>query len=120
MGVCNLHDVAEVCFDHFTSPYCLVSHSHIPFICHQSQGVEEFLRAPLDIPIPLGQERLIVNPGSVGQPRDGDPRASYTIYNTEENSMEFRRVGYDLVVTQEKIRLAGLSELLADRLEHGR
>ena len=113
-------DVAQACFDHFTTPYCLVGHSHIPFICRQGQRVAELVDVPLGSPVPLGQERLIVNPGGVGQPRDGDPRASYAIYLTEENSMEFRRVPYDWVVTQGKMRLAGLPEYLAERLQHGR
>ena len=113
-------DVAQACFDHFTTPYCLVGHSHIPFICRQGQRGVELVDVSLGSPVPLGRERLIVNPGGVGQPRDGDPRASYTIYHTEENSIEFRRVPYDLVATQRKIRLASLPEYLAERLQYGR
>ena len=113
-------DIAQACFDHFTTPCCLVGHSHIPFICRQGQRVAELVDAPLGSGVPLGQERLIVNPGSVGQPRDGDPRASYAIYHTEENSLEFRRVPYDLVATQRKMRLAGLPEYLGERLQYGR
>ena len=97
-----------------------MGHSHIPFICRQGQRVAELVDAPLGSPVALGEERLIVNPGSVGQPRDGDPRASYAIYHTEENSLEFRRVPYDLVTTQEKMRLAGLPDYLAERLQYGR
>ena len=113
-------DVTQACFDHFTTPYCLVGHSHIPFICRQGQRVAELVSVTLGSPVPLGQERLIVNPGGVGQPRDGDPRASYAIYHAEENSMEFRRVSYDVVATQRKMRLAGLPEYLAERLQYGR
>ena len=113
-------DVAQACFDHFTTPYCLVGHSHIPFICRRGQRVAELADAPPGSPVPLGEERLIVNPGGVGQPRDGDPRASYAIYHTEENSLEFRRVPYDLVATQRKMRLAGLPEYLEERLQYGR
>ena len=113
-------DVAQACFDHFTTSYCLVGHSHIPFICRQGQRGAELVDVPLGSPVPLGQERLIVNPGGVGQPRDGDPRASYIIYHKEENSIEFRRVPYDLAATQRKIRLAGLPEYLAERLQYGR
>ena len=112
--------VAQACFPHFSTPYCFVGHSHIPFICRQSQGRAELVELPLDGPSPLGQDRLIVNPGSVGQPRDGDPGASYAIYQEEESSLEFRRVPYDLVTTQRKMRLAGLPGYLAERLEHGR
>ena len=113
-------DVAQACFDHFTTPYCLVGHSHIPFICRQGQRVAELVDVPPGSPVPLGQERLIVNPGGVGQPRDGDPRASYAIYLTEENSLEFRRVPYDVAVTQGKMRRAGLPDHLAERLQYGR
>jgi len=55
----------------------------------------------------------------VGQPRDGDPRAAYAIYNLEERTVEFRRAPYDVRRAQAKIREAGLPELLADRLEFG-
>lgn len=113
-------NVAQACFDHFTTPYCLVGHSHIPFICQRGQQFANLVYAPLDKPVILGQERLIINPGGVGQPRDGDPRASYAIYDTNENSIEFRRVSYDLITTQKKIRLAGLPEYLAERLQYGR
>jgi predicted phosphodiesterase len=61
----------------------------------------------------------LVNPGSVGQPRDRDPRASYLIYAPGERRVEFRRVPYDVPAAQAKIREAGLSALLADRLEIG-
>lgn len=62
----------------------------------------------------------LINPGSVGQPRDGDPRAGYALYNPEEKFVTFRRVIYDVVTAQEKIRSAGLPDLLADRLALGR
>ena len=64
--------------------------------------------------------RYIVNVGSVGQPRDGDPRAAYCIYDTAEKRAEIKRVAYDLETAQRKIRDAGLPEMLADRLESGR
>jgi diadenosine tetraphosphatase ApaH/serine/threonine PP2A family protein phosphatase len=62
--------------------------------------------------------RAIVNPGSVGQPRDGDPRASYLIYD-DEIGFEFRRVAYDITNTQRKMRASGLSPRMARRLAHG-
>jgi diadenosine tetraphosphatase ApaH/serine/threonine PP2A family protein phosphatase len=61
----------------------------------------------------------LVNPGSVGQPRDGDPRAAYALYSAEQKTVEFRRVGYDIVAAAEKIRAAGLPESLALRLYEG-
>jgi diadenosine tetraphosphatase ApaH/serine/threonine PP2A family protein phosphatase len=59
--------------------------------------------------------RAIINPGSVGQPRDGDPRASYVIYDSEQG-FEFRRVHYNIAATQHKIMALGLPERLAERL----
>ncbi len=63
--------------------------------------------------------RAIVNPGGVGQPRDGDPRAAFMIYDTERG-FEFYRVPYDFEKTQEKILNAGLPQFLAVRLQFGR
>jgi predicted phosphodiesterase len=62
----------------------------------------------------------LVNPGSVGQPRDGDPRAGYVLYNPEDRFLIYRRVLYDFGAAQAKIRSAGLPDLLADRLVVGR
>ncbi len=61
----------------------------------------------------------LVNPGSVGQPRDGDPRAAYALYSAEQQTVEFRRVRYDTAAAAEKIRAAGLPESLALRLYAG-
>jgi diadenosine tetraphosphatase ApaH/serine/threonine PP2A family protein phosphatase len=61
----------------------------------------------------------LVNPGSVGQPRDGDPRAAYALYSPEEHAVEFRRVAYDVDRAAAKIRAAGLPEFLAARLHAG-
>lgn len=63
--------------------------------------------------------RYLVNPGSVGQPRDGDPRAAYAIYYKEERRVEFRRVAYDVAAAAAKIRAAGLPDPLASRLFAG-
>jgi len=62
----------------------------------------------------------LVNPGSVGQPRDGDPRAAYLIYDSEGAAVEYYRVVYDVETAQERIRAAGLPPILADRLSEGR
>jgi predicted phosphodiesterase len=61
----------------------------------------------------------LVNPGSVGQPRDGDPRAAYALYSPEERAVEFRRVAYDVDRAAAKIRAAGLPDFLAARLHEG-
>lgn len=61
----------------------------------------------------------LVNPGSVGQPRDGDPRAAYAVYDTECRWLQFRRVTYDIELTAAKIRKAGLPDVLGMRLFRG-
>ena len=62
---------------------------------------------------------MIVNPGSVGQPRDSDPRSSCMVYDSDAKTVQWHRVTYDIPRTQEKIRSAGLPEPLARRLEQG-
>ena len=62
----------------------------------------------------------VVNPGSVGQPRDGDSRAAYAVMDTERGDVELRRVSYDVAAVQAAIREAGLPSELADRLSDGR
>jgi predicted phosphodiesterase len=62
----------------------------------------------------------LINPGSIGQPRDGDPRAAYVLYHPDDRFLLYRRVLYDIFTAQEKIRRAGLPDLLADRLALGR
>ena len=73
-----------------------------------------------DIDLPVGDGRFFVNPGSVGQPRDGDPRAAYATYDDEDRAVTFRRVEYDIGATQKRMESAGLPELLIERLSHGR
>jgi diadenosine tetraphosphatase ApaH/serine/threonine PP2A family protein phosphatase len=67
-----------------------------------------------------GTARYMINPGSVGQPRDGDPRAAFALYDTGQRTVTFYRVPYDIATAQEKIFAAGLPERLAIRLEEGR
>jgi diadenosine tetraphosphatase ApaH/serine/threonine PP2A family protein phosphatase len=62
----------------------------------------------------------MINPGSIGQPRDGDPRAAYAVYDTDAGMVTYRRVAYDVAAAQKKIREAGLPPILADRLAVGR
>jgi diadenosine tetraphosphatase ApaH/serine/threonine PP2A family protein phosphatase len=62
----------------------------------------------------------LVNPGSVGQPRDGDPRAAYILYDSAARLVAYCRVPYDVAAAQKKIREAGLPPILADRLSKGR
>jgi diadenosine tetraphosphatase ApaH/serine/threonine PP2A family protein phosphatase len=95
----------------------LVGHSHVAL----SFGWEErFLGlAPDGTEVDLARERRLLNPGSVGQPRDGDPRAAWLLLDLEARRAVFHRVPYPVERTQEEIRAAGLPEALAARLEHG-
>lgn len=72
-----------------------------------------------DFKLPIGR-KYFINVGSVGQPRDGDPRAAYVIYHPKTRQVVFRRLEYDVEAAQERVRLAGLPERLAERLAVGR
>ena len=110
---------AVVTLNLLTTDYCLVGHSHYPFICRENGGMPLFLTMPESQALLLEEERCIINPGSVGQPRDGDIRASYAIYDDGAHAIEHYRVEYDRATTQAKMRLAGLPQYLIDRLDHG-
>ena len=100
---------------------CLYGHTHIRKVWRMDiRGKVTPVEIPLDGVIRLNsEERYLLNPGSVGQPRNGDPRSSYLIFDTEENSVEFRLVGYDLSATMKKIIDANLPVFLAERLMDG-
>ena len=102
--------------------YCLVGHSHIPFLCREiekSPEYPEFTEFPEDEPVVLGHERRIINPGGVGQPRDRDSRPSYAIFDGDQTSIQRHRVTYDIAKTQKKMKAADLPARLIDRLDHG-
>jgi diadenosine tetraphosphatase ApaH/serine/threonine PP2A family protein phosphatase len=95
----------------------LVGHSHYQFVCEAGRGVE---RPGVDgLTVPLGHARLVVNPGSVGQPRDGDPRAAYAIFDDQARIISLRRAWYDISATQRAMAEAGLPEALIRRLSSG-
>lgn len=111
-------DAADA-FDAFPQPLCFVGHTHIP-ACFAARAGTILRASPVTgEPFPLARGRYIVNPGSVGQPRDRDPRAAYLWYDPDTNTATWHRVAYDIVVTQEQIRAAGLPERLAERLARG-
>ena len=99
--------------------YCLVGHSHIPFRCLEIDGDVDFYDFAEDEFIEMTNNRQIVNPGGVGQPRDRNPRSSYAIYDSTENNIVRHRVDYDIPKTQRKMVAADLPPRLIDRLEHG-
>lgn len=113
---------ATINFSHFSTPFCLVGHTHLPliFIADETTGRPIVVIPDIGTPIPLRGRRMILNPGSVGQPRDGDPRASYAILDTDAMTWEIRRVAYPIEITQERMRARGLPRRLIARLELGR
>jgi predicted phosphodiesterase len=106
-------------FEFFKEQVCFVWHSHIPSAVFQdANGYTDFLR---DNPFPLIEtRRYVVNVGSVGQPRDLDPRAGYAIYDGNKKSIDIVRLDYNIPLAQQKVLDAGLPEVLADRLLMGR
>jgi len=107
-------------FAYFKSKFCLVSHSHVPLIFRYTKtGSCSFSQFSTNKELALGEERLIINPGAVGQPRDGDPRASYAIYDSETRKVNLYRVPYDIAATQAKMVEQRLPIRLVARLSHG-
>ena len=112
--------VASQNFEYFNSSFCLIGHTHIPAIFNQSPAQQQ---VTLTIPEPNQlinlQKRAIINPGSVGQPRDEDPRAAFAILDDENDEWEYRRAEYDVAKVQEKMKAIGLPKWHILRLENG-
>ncbi len=123
-------------FDSFETQLCFVGHTHLPRLFwppaaseEELDALEEILnfgvsRAEMRIPeagetIELGDRRVILNPGSVGQPRDGDRRAAYAVYDDEAMTITFERADYDITRTQDLMRHAQLPSRLIMRLDYG-
>ncbi|MFC1915433.1 metallophosphoesterase family protein [Chloroflexota bacterium] len=111
--------LAKVNFNFFQSQYCLVGHSHMPLIFRDEDGACSFGRFAPNVGLALGKSRLIINPGGVGQPRDGDPRASYAIYDSESRLVRLYRIPYDIGATQDKMMQNELPIRLVVRLNYG-
>lgn len=115
----DIHSATEN-FKHFDTPFCFIGHSHLPTIFTLREEEKE---ARLIVPeknkeIKL-KPRAIINPGSVGQPRDRDPRAAYAIFNKEKRTVDFRRVEYDIEDVQFRMRNANLPSRHIERLVEG-
>jgi len=104
-------------FSYQFTQLCFHGHTHVPRVYVRSDKVREVPAESVEIE---PNAKYFINVGSVGQPRDGDPRASYAIYDHETKLVLFRRIEYDIATTQRKIIEAGLPEMLAERLEEGR
>jgi len=108
-------------FELMEVPWSFVGHTHIPLVIEMDAAGDLQARRPESgDAIPLKGRRLILNPGGVGQPRDGDPRASYAILDTEAQAIEYWRVPYEIERTQRRMAEAGLPVRLIDRLAVGR
>jgi len=114
-------EAAYECFPFFGTPYCLVGHTHVPVVFRQSPG-----GGPVKLGQPepgeqlrLGGTRMIINPGSVGQPRDGNPQAAFAILDLERATLEFQRVEYPISVTQAAMRELNFPRRLIQRLDYG-
>ena len=106
-------------FRYFATRFCLVGHTHVPFLFeHDGAEVSGSVLRDGDMLV-LGDNRLIINPGSVGQPRDRDPRASYSILDGDEMVLRNYRVTYDVTATQEKMENSDLPDFLVSRIAWG-
>jgi predicted phosphodiesterase len=114
-------DIAYHNFPYVTTPYCLVGHTHQPVIFRQLAPDGDVQQEDPDYAAarPLERQRLIINPGSVGQPRDNNPDAAYALLDLDNEIWQYRRVPYDVAATQDRLRKAGLPERLAARLGYG-
>lgn len=96
---------------------CLVGHSHVPITFLLDGSVSYSFDAEVDI---SDIDKAIVNPGSVGQPRDENPKAAFGVFDTETSIVSIHRVDYDIEKATTKILRAGLPEILAERLWLGK
>jgi predicted phosphodiesterase len=111
---------AQLNFSHFETPYCCFGHTHQPLMyILQTNGSVEIHETTPGQSYLLDGQRLLLNPGSVGQPRDQRPEAAYGILNLETHIFESRRVSYNILDVQTRMRAAHLPERLIVRLEHG-
>ncbi len=107
-------------FAYFSSQFCLVGHSHVPSIFRRTEtGDCSFNPFSANVGLALGKSRLIINPGSVGQPRDGDSRVSYAILDDEIMMLRLYRVPYDISLTQARMVKHNLPMRLVSRLSRG-
>lgn len=108
---------AEAHFHYQTTNVCFFGHTHVPLAFEKAEQVRCGLYTRIQV---ARGKKYFVNVGSVGQPRDGDPRSSYAIYDLVRGLIELRRVPYDFRITQKKILDTGLPSRVAARLAVGR
>jgi predicted phosphodiesterase len=115
--------VARPNFNHFGTQFCFIGHTHVPvvfqLVLQEFGEYSELIQPSPNEPIPFGEYRLMINSGSVGQPRDGNPCASYAILDIEHHTIEYRRISYPIEKTQHRMEKAGLPDRLIGRLAFG-
>jgi predicted phosphodiesterase len=111
--------IAAGVFGAFETAHCLVGHTHVPLVFRQEHGGVQTVNPEVGEIVQLDDRRTILNPGSVGQPRDGDPRASAMVLDTEALTATWMRVPYPIAETQAAMRSAGLPARLVERLSYG-
>ncbi len=112
--------LAELCLDAQPRRICLIGHSHVALSFERQEGeaaTGEPRRAGSGLDVSRGE--WLLNPGSVGQPRDGDPRAAWLLLDLDDMTAAFHRVPYDIAGAAAAIRAARLPDSLAERLEFG-
>jgi diadenosine tetraphosphatase ApaH/serine/threonine PP2A family protein phosphatase len=112
-------DVVSANFAALTTTYGLHGHTHVPIAFIDADQHVDVLEVGDGATVTLDERTTLLNPGSVGQPRDGDPRASYLVLDSETDTVTWHRVTYDVATVQAAIRAAGLPRRLADRLAIG-
>ena len=108
---------AAASFTYQNTSVCFFGHTHVPVAFIRDAMVRGGTYSKFKVE---PGKKYFVNVGSVGQPRDGNPKASYVVYDLDEGSIEIRRLDYDMATTQQKILDAGLPPRLAERLAHGK
>jgi diadenosine tetraphosphatase ApaH/serine/threonine PP2A family protein phosphatase len=113
--------IAALNFPLFDTRICFVGHTHVQlYIREEEANANLSPHHPRDGEVlDVSSGRILINPGSVGQPRDGDNRAAFAIYEPKRNRLTFRRVAYPIEETQEQMREQGLPDSLINRLAHG-
>jgi len=111
--------IASKTFELLETDICFVGHTHVPgvFIKSKNSHIEYREGSNIDI---KEENKYIINVGSVGQPRDGNPQAAYCIYDTEKKNVQIQRISYDIQATRKKIIAEGLPGFLGERLLVGR
>lgn len=108
---------AAASFPYQNTPVCFFGHTHVPVAFVRDTMVRGGTYSKFRIE---PGKKYFINVGAVGQPRDGNPRAAYVVYDVDEGTVELRRIDYNIAAAQKKIRAAGLPERLAERLAYGR